>query len=146
MSVMTSERFLALVAAYGADARRWPEAERAAARAFAAARPEAVADALAEADAADVLLHASGVAHPSTVLRDRVVASAADAGLIRARHEGRRWLDRLALALGAGWAAATCAGIVAGVMMTTWLTADAQAEAVLYQAFLPGVDDAEVLG
>jgi len=33
---MTSERFLALVAAYGADARRWPEAERAAARAFAA--------------------------------------------------------------------------------------------------------------
>jgi hypothetical protein len=146
MSVMTSERFLALVAAYGADARRWPEAERAAARAFAAARPEAVAHALAEADAADVLLHASRVAHPSTVLRDRVVASAAGAGLIRARHEGRRWLDRLALALGAGWAAATCAGIMAGVMMTTWLTADAQAEAVLYQAFLPGVDDAEVLG
>lgn len=146
MSVMTSERFLALVAAYGADARRWPEAERAAARAFAAARPEAVADALAEADAADVLLHASRVAHPSTVLRDRVVASAAGAGLIRARHEGRRWLDRLALALGAGWAAATCAGIVAGVMMTTWLTADAQAEAVLYQAFLPAEDDAEVLG
>jgi len=143
---MTSERFLALVAAYGADARRWPEAERAAARAFAAARPEAVAHALAEADAADVLLHASRVAHPSTVLRDRVVASAAGAGLIRARHEGRRWLDRLALALGAGWAAATCAGIMAGVMMTTWLTADAQAEAVLYQAFLPGVDDAEVLG
>ena len=29
---MTSERFLALVAAYGADARRWPEAERDAAR------------------------------------------------------------------------------------------------------------------
>lgn len=146
MSVMTSERFLALVAAYGADARRWPEAERAAAQALAAARPEVVAHALAEADAADALLHASRVAHPSTVLRDRVLASAADAGLIRARHQGRRWLDRLALALGAGWAAATCAGIVAGVMMTTWLTADAQAEAVLYQAFLPAEDDAEVLG
>lgn len=146
MSVMTSERFLALVAAYGADARRWPETERAAALALAAARPEAVAEALAEADAADALLYASRVAHPSTVLRDRVVASAAGAGLMKARHEGRRWLDRLALALGAGWAAATCAGIVAGVMMTTWLTADAQAEAVLYQAFLPGVDDAEVLG
>ena len=43
---MTSERFLALVAAYGADARRWPEAERAAAQALAAARPEAVAHAL----------------------------------------------------------------------------------------------------
>ncbi len=77
---MTSERFLALVAAYGADSRRWPEAERAAARALAAARPEVVAQALVEADAADVLLHASRVAHPSTVLRDRVMASAAGSG------------------------------------------------------------------
>ena len=142
---MTSERFLALVAAYGADARRWPEAERAAARAFAAAEPHAAAPALAEADAADALLHASRVAHPSMALRDRVIASAAEAGL-RARREGRRWLDRLTLTLGAGWAAAACAGVVAGVMMTTYLTADAQAEAVLYQASLLGVDDAEVLG
>lgn len=142
---MTSERFLALVAAYGADARRWPEAERAAGRAFAAAHPAVAGSGLAEADAADALLHASRVAHPSPALRDRVIAAAAGAGL-KARREGRHWLDRLALALGAGWAAAACAGIVAGVMMTTWLTADAQAEAVLYQASLLGVDDAEVLG
>lgn len=142
---MTSERFLALVAAYGADARRWPEAERAAAQAFAAAEPVVAGPALAEADAADALLHASRVTHPSMALRDRVIASAAEAGL-KARRESRRWLDRLALALGAGWAAAACAGIVAGVMMTTYLTADAQAEAVLYQASLLGVDDAEVLG
>lgn len=142
---MTSERFLALVAAYGADARRWPEAERAAAAAFAAAEPHAAAPALVEADAADALLHASRAVHPSMALRDRVIASAAEAGL-RARREGRRWLDRLALALGAGWAAAACAGMVAGVMMTTYLTADAQADAVLYQASLLGVDDAEVLG
>ena len=142
---MTPERFLALVAAYGADARRWPEAERAAARAFMAAKPDAAAPALAEADAADALLHASRVAHPSKVLRDRVIASAAEAGL-KARRQGLRWLDRLALTLGAGWAAAACAGIVAGVMMTSYLTADAQAEAVLYQASLLGVDDAEVLG
>lgn len=142
---MTSERFLALVAAYGADARRWPETERALAQAFADAHPDAVAPALAEADAADALLHASRVAHPSLALRDRVIASAAGAGL-KARREGRRWLDRLSLTLGAGWAAAACAGIVAGVMMTTWLTADAQADAILYQASLLGVDDAEVLG
>lgn len=142
---MTSERFLALVAAYGADARRWPEAERAAARAFAAAEADAVRPALAEADAADALLHASRVSPPSIALRDRVIASAAAAGL-KARREGRRWLDRLSLAFGAGWAAAACAGIVAGVMMTSWLTADAQAEAVLYQASLLGVDDSEVLG
>jgi hypothetical protein len=145
MSVMTSERFLALVAAYGADARRWPEAERAAAQAFASSNPAAVGPALDDADAADALLHASRVVHPSMALRDRVIASAAEAGL-KARREGRRWLDRLALALGAGWAAAACAGIFAGVMMTTYLTADAQAEAVLYQASLLGVDDAEVLG
>ncbi len=142
---MTSQRFLALVAAYGADARRWPEAERAAGQAFVAAEPEIARPALAEADAADALLHASRVVHPSAALRDRVIASAAEAGL-RARREGRRWLDRLGLALGAGWAAAACAGVVAGVMLTTWLTADAQAEAVLYQASLLGVDDAEVLG
>lgn len=142
---MTSERFLALVAAYGADARRWPEAERAAAQAFAAAEADAARPALAEADAADALLHASRVSHPSMALRDRVIASAAGAGL-KARREGRLWLDRLALALGAGWAAAACAGIVAGVMMTTWMTADAQADAILYQASLLGVDDSELLG
>lgn len=142
---MTSERFLALVAAYGADARRWPEAERDAARAFAAAEPAVAGPALAEADAADALLHASRPIHPSMALRDRVIASAAEAGL-KARREGRRWLDRLTIALGAGWAAAACAGIVAGVMMTSHLTADAQAEAVLYQASLLGVDDMEVLG
>ena len=142
---MTSERFLAIVLAYGADARRWPEAERAAARAFVSAHPTLAGPALAEADAADALLHESRVAHPSMALRDRVIASAAEAGL-KARREGRRWLDRLALAMGAGWAAAACAGVIAGVMMTSWLTADAQAEAVLYQASLLGVDDAEVLG
>ncbi len=141
---MTSERFLALVAAYGADARRWPEAERDAARAFAAADPRASA-ALAEADVADALLQAYRVIQPSVALRDRVIASAAGAGL-KAGREGRRWLDRLAITLGAGWAAAACAGVVAGVMMTGYLTADAQAEAVLYQASLLGVDDAEVLG
>lgn len=142
---MTSERFLALIAAYGADARRWPEKERDEARAFAAANPAAVSVALTEADAVDALLHLSRPAQPSMALRDRVIASAAGAGL-RARREGRRWLDRLVIILGAGWAAAACAGVAAGVMLTTHLTADAQADAVLYQASLMAVDDTEVLG
>lgn len=142
---MTPERFDALVAAWGADARRWPEAERAAAEAFAASRPEAAGPALAEADAVDALLHASRSAQPSAALRDRVIAAAAGAGLT-AKRQGRRWLDRMALALGAGWAAAACAGVAAGVIMTTHLTADAQADAILYQASLLGVDDTEVLG
>jgi hypothetical protein len=142
---MTAERFLALVDAYGADPRRWPADERAAAEAFAAAEPGIARAAMAEADAVDSLLHASATPRVSSALRDRVIASAADAGL-KARREGRRWLDRLGLALGAGWAAAACAGVVAGVLLTSHLTADAQADAVLYQASLTGVDDTEVLG
>lgn len=138
---MTSERFLALVAAYGADARRWPEAERAAARAFAAAEPAVAGPALAEADAADALLQASPAIHPSMALRDRVIAAAATG-----RRAGKVWIDRLLLVFGAGWAAAACAGVAAGVMLTGHLTADVQAEAVLYQASLMGVDDMEVLG
>ena len=124
---MTAERFLALVAAYGADRRRWPEGERAA------------------ADAIDALLHRAPTPQVSPALRDRVLAAAASAGG-RAGKAGRVWIDRLALAFGAGWAVATCAGIAAGVMLTGHLTADAQADAVLYQASLLGVDDTEVLG
>lgn len=142
---MTAERFLALVAAYGADRRRWPEAERAAAEAFTAARPDVAGPLLAEADAIDALLHRSPTPQPSMVLRDRVLAAAATAGG-KAGRAGRQWIDRLSLAFGAGWAAATCAGVVAGVLLTGYVTADAQADAVLFQASLLGVDDTEVLG
>ena len=142
---MTAERFLALIAAWGADSRRWPAEERIAAEAFLAANPGFARPALQEAAAVDDLLRASRVSAPSAALRDRVLASAAEAGL-RARREGRRWLDRLGLALGAGWAAAACAGVVAGVMLTGHFTAATEADAVLYQASLLAVDDTEVLG
>lgn len=142
---MTAERFLALVAAYGADRRRWPEGERAAAEAFAAARTDVSGPALAEADTVDALLHRSPTPQVSMALRDRVLAAAASAGG-KAGRTGRMWIDRLSLAFGAGWAVATCAGVIAGVMLTGHLTADAQADAVLYQSSLLGVDDTEVLG
>jgi len=142
---MTAERFLALVAAYGADRRRWPEGERAAAETFAAAHTDLARPALDEADAVDALLYSSPTPQVSTALRDRVLAAAASAG-DRAGRTGRLWIDRLSLAFGAGWAVATCAGVVAGVMLTSHVTADAQADAVLYQASLLGVDDTEVLG
>ncbi len=142
---MTAERFLALLAAYGADRRRWPEGERAAAEAFAATRADIARPALDEADAVDALLHRSPTPQVSMALRDRVLAAAATAGG-KAGRAGRVWIDRLSLAFGAGWAAATCAGVVAGVMLTGHLTADAQADAVLYQSSLLGVDDTEVLG
>lgn len=142
---MTAERFLALVAAYGADRRRWPDGERAAAEAFAATRAGISHPALADADAVDALLCRSPTPQVSTALRDRVLAAAASAGG-KAGRAGRVWIDRLSLAFGAGWAAATCAGVVAGVMLTSHLTADARADAVLYQSSLLGVDDTEVLG
>jgi hypothetical protein len=145
MSVLTAERFNALVSAYGADVRRWPEGERTAAQTYLAAEPGAARVVLAEADALDALLHAAPTPQVSATLRGRVIASAAEAGL-KARRHGRVWLDRLALVLGAGWAAAACAGVAAGVIMTGHLTADAQADAVLFQAALQGVDDTEVLG
>ena len=142
---MTSERFLELVQAWGADRRRWPEAERAAAEAFAAARPDVARPAMAEADEVDALLFASKTPLVSMELRDRVLAAATQASA-QAGRTGRRWLDRLTLAFGAGWAAAACAGVVAGVFVAGHLTADVRADAVLYQATLNGVDDVEVLG
>lgn len=138
---MTAERFLALTAAYGADRRRWPESERAAAEAFAAAHADAARPILAEADAVDALLHRSPTPQVSMALRDRVLAAASAGG-----RAGRIWIDRLSLAFGAGWAAAACAGVVAGVMLTGHVTADLQADAVLYQASLLAIDDTEVLG
>ena len=49
---MDEARFSAILEAYGADPRRWPEAERAAAEALAATRPEL----LRQARALDALL------------------------------------------------------------------------------------------
>ena len=142
---MTAERFLALTAAYGADWRRWPADERAAAEAFVAARADTARPALAEADLVDAWLHRSPTPQVSMALRDRVLAAAASAGG-QVGRTGRVWIDRLSLAFGASWAAAACAGVVAGVVMTGHYTADAQADAVLYQSSLLGVDDTEVLG
>jgi hypothetical protein len=142
---MTPDRFNALIDAYGADARRWPVSERAAAEAFLATAPEAARAALAEADEIDALLHGSKAPVVSMALRDRVIAAAAESGL-KAGRTGRRWLDRIFLVAGAGWAAAACAGVVAGLGLTTHLTADAQADAVLYQASLDAADDTEWVG
>ncbi|MGV9008973.1 hypothetical protein [Brevundimonas sp.] len=137
---MTPARFIALTEAYGADRRRWPEAERAKADAYVAAHPDAARRAMADADTLDAQLFASRPLQPSAALRDRVIAAAT------VRPARRTWLSQLGLAMGAGWAAAACAGVAAGVVMTGHLTADVRADAVLYQSTLAGVDDTEVLG
>ncbi|WEK58317.1 MAG: hypothetical protein P0Y52_01905 [Candidatus Brevundimonas phytovorans] len=139
---MTYERFEHLADAYGGDLRRWPEGEREAARALLARDPRA-AGLLAEADGLDALLDAAPRPAASHALREAVIASAAGAGL-KARRRGA--IGPLAWLSGAGWAAAACAGVVFGVNLTSHLTADVQADAVLYQASLTSADDTEVLG
>lgn len=141
---MTVERFQNLAEAYGADLRRWPASDRAAAEALRAAQPVLVERLLFEAAKTDAVLHTSRHPAVSMALRDRVIASATAAGLSPKRV---RWIaGRLAWLSGAGWAAAACAGVIAGMNLTTHLTADQQVDAVLYQATLDGVDDTEVLG
>lgn len=139
---MDRDRLTVLIDAYGADLRRWPEGEREAARALLAADAEA-RERLAEAADLDAVLDAAPRPSVSIALRDRVLASAATAGL---KPRRRFHMGRLLWWSGAGWAAAACAGVAFGVGLTTHLTADAQADAVLYQASLAGVDDMEVLG
>lgn len=140
---MDATRFGALADAYGGDLRRWPEAEREAARGWLQARPEAER-ALFEARQTDAALFASPNPPVSMALRDRVLASAATAGL-QARSA---WpsLRRLLWIGGAGWAAAACAGVMVGATWSGHLTAQSQADAVLEQALLGGIDDTEVLG
>ena len=139
---MTYERFETLADAYGGDLRRWPEAERAAARALLDSDPRGAA-LLAEADGLDALLDAAPRPTPSHALREAVIASAAGAGL-KARRRGG--LGPLAWLSGAGWAAAACAGVVFGLALTSYMTANVRADTVLYQASLSGADDTEVLG
>ena len=92
------------------------------------------------------LLDASPHLAPSAALRDRVLASAIEAGLTP-RGDGwlTRWRVGLRLTLGAGWGGAACAGVVAGLGVTTQATQAARADAVLSQAAFTSVDDAEVL-
>ena len=133
---MKAERLHELADAYGADLRRWPASERAFAESLIAADPSLKA-VLDQAAALDALLGAAPRPVPSSALTARILAAAP-----RAKNR----LGKANWVLGAGWAAAACAGVVAGVGLTTHLTADARADAVLYQSSLTGVDDTELLG
>ncbi|CAN5204005.1 hypothetical protein BH10PSE2_BH10PSE2_25310 [soil metagenome] len=140
---MNADRLTQLAQAYGADRRRWPQAERAAVEALLRSDPQAER-LLFDARQTDAALDASPRPMVSTALRDRVIASAMAAGLTP--QKARRVWDRLVVWFGAGWAAAACAGVIAGANLTQHLNADARADAVLYQSSLAGVDDTEVLG
>jgi hypothetical protein len=121
-----------------------PRLERKAAEALVASDGPWAERLLFDARQTDAALDASRQPTVSMALRDRVIASAMAAGL--SPRKARVFWDRLVLWFGAGWAAAACAGVIAGASLTPHLTADAQADAVLYQSSLSGVDDTEVLG
>lgn len=72
---MNRERFEQIVAAYGADPRRWPEAERVAAEAFAAANPD-VASVVADEAALDRLLDHAAIVADTGALASRILAQA----------------------------------------------------------------------
>lgn len=142
---MDAERFRDLAAAYGADPRRWPPDERAAARAFLAAdrRAERL---LFEARLLDAALDASAAPPASAALRDRVIADAARAGLTPRPQRRVGGFSPLAWLSGAGWAAAGAAGVAIGLSSGAALSRDLQAEAVLEHASAPALDDMEILG
>ena len=144
MTTMNAERLKQLAEAYGADKRRWPEAERKRAEALLESDGAWADRLLFDARQTDAALNASRQPMVSTALRDRVIASALAAGLTP--RKARMVWDRLVLWFGAGWAAAACAGVIAGATLTPHLTVDDQTDAVLYQSSLAGVDDTEVLG
>lgn len=143
---MTLARFERLVDAHGADPARWPAADRATAQAF--ARSEAARPVLEAARALDAVLDRSAPVLPDAAAFARALAAVPAAPVARRRGLGWIWsgLDDLRLASGAGLAMAACAGVVFGLNLTHHLTADIQAEAVLYQATLAAMDDTEALG
>ena len=108
---MTEERFRTLADAHGGDIGRWPAADQAAARAFAAGQAMLAAQILAEAGRLDVLLFADGAAAPSAELREAIIARAPTGRAGRPR----RWA--MGAGLGLGLAAACAAGVAAGVLL-----------------------------
>lgn len=105
---MDRKRFEHLLDAYGADFRRWPEAERASAAAFAVARADELAAPIAEARALDAAFAAGAAAAAfDPALSARILAAAP-----KARPAPRRQ----GFAPLAGWALAACAmmGVLLG--------------------------------
>lgn len=105
---MSPDRFRALAASHGADASRWPAAERDAAQALLRVRPE-LQGALADEAALDAWLDASFVAPPDAALLARVAATAPAGG-----RRSRRWTHWLLP--GAGLAGVVLAGSLAGAL------------------------------
>jgi hypothetical protein len=133
---MTQERFQQLTDSYGAEPKRWPAAERAAAQAFAEAQPEQARAALFAARMIDAALDMSPAIEVRPALRNAILATAPKP---RPRRKGAWfWIP------GAGLAAACAAGALAGVAVMRGPSNDAHADMVLASAADSGWTDAEM--
>jgi hypothetical protein len=125
---MTPERFRALLDAYGADPRRWPEAERDAARAFAATDAAALRVGRDAAAMLDRGLDAHEVAGADAALIERIVAMGPST--IRAPRAAparpRQWLWPRA-----GWALTGLAGALAGALVVSVALGERSAAAAI---------------
>ena len=129
-------RFEQIIDAYGADPRRWPDAERTEAGGFLAGS-EAARERVAQEAALDAVLDAVPSPIPSDLLAARI---------LRAAPKGRSLLDRVGWASGAGWAAAAAAGLVLGLSVGNQAVSAWQADTVLEQASVWSMDEMEYLG
>lgn len=120
---MTPERFAELVDIYGAEPRRWPEAQRQSAVAFMENRPEEVEPVLRAARKLDAILDRYVVPGPGARLIGVIMESAP---LVRtAARRVQLWRQ------GASFAAVGLAGALAGAL----------AIAVLIPTSVPGDED-----
>lgn len=108
---MTPERFQTIVDAYGADPRRWPDDERAAAGSWAEQHRSEADALLAESASLDAWLASHTVAQPARSLVERIVATAPRRP---PRPRGRLWWQ------GAAFAGIGLAGGLAGAFAVSF--------------------------
>ena len=113
---MTPERFRALLDSCGADLRRWPEAERDAARALLECGPADLRAARTEAAMLDRDLDAHEIAAPAAALLDRIAGQAVSSP---SDEEARPWWRAAPFWPRAGWAIAGVAGAFAGAIVVS---------------------------
>jgi len=125
--MITDERVLALIEAYGADPDMFPEAERAAAKSRMAEHPGRFADAVAAArDLDGILAGMPDITTPAS-LRDALISSAPKPA------RASRW--KLPVWIPAGALASLTVGLFAGMSVAQPITTqDEQAEAAVYAA------------
>ena len=120
---MDRARFEAIIAAYGAEPRRWPEGERAAAEQFYAENRGDVADAMA----LDAALDGLGQSYDPALLTARIMKQ--QRGLRGAPAPGARWalaacaLVGIAIGFGVGATGATAATAEPGQILGAALEA-----------------------